>query len=424
MPDEKAIGQLSQVVTPLITDKFEIEQGSSSFYESMSQLSSLVSDNINRGAAQVLNTNSTAVGNVGSGEDDLITYNIAGGTLGTNGEYIHWIATGQFGASLNNKRIRAYLGTSLLFDTGALAITAATDWSMEGEILRVDGTNQRSGARFTSSSSVLSGFSQYAAPTETLSGALTLKLTGTATSDNDIVQRTLIVEKYSAGGASGSLTVKEIDGSPSVGNVNEIKFPNSSLTDNGGGSVTFNSTVVSGRLSLGGTTYFSLPGVEPTTVTTFAMAANQVRYAPILVITPITIDQLAIEVTSAGAGGTTARLGIYNADTSWQPTTLVVDAGTVAVDSTGVKTAGISTTLQPGRYLTAINTDGAPTVRTVRGGAHYMGLNTSLGASSFNISMLATQTYAAFPATATAPTTVGSGGNPFQHYVVLRVSTP
>ena len=190
------------------------------------------------GAVSVLNTNATAVANVGTGEDNLITYSVPGGTLGTNGEYLHWTATGQFGASANTKRIRAYLGTTVLFDTSALAITVATDWSLEGEILRVDGTNARSGARFTSSSATLAGFSQYAAPTETLANALTLKLTGEATANDDITQRALLVEKYTASGALGALAVKEIDGSPSVANVTEIKVTNGTLIDNGNGSVT------------------------------------------------------------------------------------------------------------------------------------------------------------------------------------------
>ncbi len=40
------------------------------------------------------------------------------------------------------------------------------------------------------------------------------------------------------GGGGGSLTVKDIDGTPTVTNVNTINFPNGSVTDDGGGEVT------------------------------------------------------------------------------------------------------------------------------------------------------------------------------------------
>lgn len=182
--------------------------------------------------------------------------------------------------------------------------------------------------------------------------------------------------------------------------------------------------IAHGRAVISGTTQYSIPGVEPTATATQVIAANIVRYCPILVVTPITIDQLMIEVTGAGAGGTTARLGIYVADTSWQPGALIVDAGTVAVDSLGVKAAGVGVTLQPGRYLTALNSDGAPTLRVVRGGGMYTGFNVALGATPGISSPNVAQAYGVFPGTGTAWT--GAGGTalgPLQ-YIWSRISVP
>lgn len=180
-----------------------------------------------------------------------------------------------------------------------------------------------------------------------------------------------------------------------------------------------------GRLKISGTTHYSIPGVEASSAGTFAISANTIRYAPIYVTTPITIDQMAIEVTTGGAASTTARLGIYNADLDWQPTSLVVDAGTVAVDSTGVKIASVNVTLPPGRYLLALNSDGAPTLRRVLGGAMFLGYANTLGASPFIVIPNTTQTYGVLPNPGTAISNISSGSSAStHHYIFLRTSAP
>jgi hypothetical protein len=179
-----------------------------------------------------------------------------------------------------------------------------------------------------------------------------------------------------------------------------------------------------GRLVVGGTTHYSLPGVDAQTPSTFSATAGVVRYAPILIETPITIDQLALEVTTAGAGATTLRMAIYSADAAWQPVALIVDAGTVAADSTGVKAASVNTALPAGRYLTAFNGDGAPTLRCVRGGHHLIGYQSGLGASLYFATLSATQTYGAFPGTPTAIANTPGNAVPIAQCVFLRVSVP
>lgn len=76
----------------------------------------------------------------------------------------------------------------------------------------------------------------------------------------------------------------------------------------------------------------------------------------------ITVDRIAIDVTIAGAGGTKARLGIYNVGTNLYPGSLLLDAGTVAVDATGVKSITINQSLTKGLYFTALVSDGIPTI--------------------------------------------------------------
>jgi hypothetical protein len=180
--------------------------------------------------------------------------------------------------------------------------------------------------------------------------------------------------------------------------------------------------IAEGRPKAGAVISYTLPGVETFAATTLAVSANVIRYFPILVVTPITLDQLAVEVTAAGAGSTTARLGIFNADADWQPGTLVVDGGTVATDSTGVKTATINTTLQPGRYLLALNSDGGATLRGRHGGTRYAGFPAAIGAA-FMATMTKSLAYAAFGSPGTAwDTQLTSSG--FIYIVFCRVSTP
>jgi hypothetical protein len=63
-----------------------------------------------------------------------------------------------------------------------------------------------------------------------------------------------------------------------------------------------------------------------------------------------------------GAAGKLARLGIYDSTgTAGAPGALVVDGGTVTVDTGTTKEVTISTTLQPGVYWLAFVSDGAPT---------------------------------------------------------------
>lgn len=173
-----------------------------------------------------------------------------------------------------------------------------------------------------------------------------------------------------------------------------------------------------------GVTILTIPGVEFTgSVSTAAMVADTLRYAPMFVVTPITLDRIGLEVTTAGAAGKVLRLGIYNADLNWQPTSLVLDAGTVAADSTGQKLITINQALPAGRYLLVLNTDGTPTVRYVTGGQRYMGIN-ALGGAPFHFKMVVSSAYGAFAGTGVAWDTTQSVASAFGHIVVVRVSTP
>lgn len=127
---------------------------------------------------------------------------------------------------------------------------------------------------------------------------------------------------------------------------------------------------VSGYRSKGSTLnqWYSSPNTG-TALTTGAGTVNVLRAIPFVVSKVMTVDQMAINVTTVGAGGAgTARVGIYADNGNNYPGALVVDAGTAVTTSTGVKTftTGLPVDIDPGLYWLAYvhgNSTTAPTVR-------------------------------------------------------------
>ncbi len=81
-------------------------------------------------------------------------------------------------------------------------------------------------------------------------------------------------------------------------------------------------------------------------LTTTAPASSELRLLAFYAPNPRAIDRVGCEITTAGSAGQVARLAVYNADAvTGLPTTVLVDAGTVAVDTLGVKEVLVSATL-------------------------------------------------------------------------------
>jgi hypothetical protein len=137
--------------------------------------------------SKTLNSTTTAVANVGTGEDVLYTYTIPSNTLSANKDMITMSASGRIGASGNSKRIRIYYGSTLLFDTGSLSDITGSSWDAYVRIYRVDATNQKAVVTFISSNSSLLTSILYSTPAETLSGTVVLQVTGEAVSNNEVL---------------------------------------------------------------------------------------------------------------------------------------------------------------------------------------------------------------------------------------------
>lgn len=136
-----------------------------------------------------------------TGEDDLASYLVPADTLHVNGQSLWFEAFGTFANNGNNKRIRVQFtagsGTTLVFDLGSSGSFTGQSWYLRGRIIRTGAATQKAAAGMTTGPS--GGGTGNAANfvttalNQTLSGAITLKVTGEATATSDILLESFIV---------------------------------------------------------------------------------------------------------------------------------------------------------------------------------------------------------------------------------------
>ncbi|MBK7883511.1 MAG: hypothetical protein IPJ81_06730 [Chitinophagaceae bacterium] len=145
-----------------------------------------------------INTNTTQVGNVGGGIDDLMVDTIPANTLSSNGDYIEFYMHFFFASNANSKQIILYLGGTDFYTTGA---QNQNDGSilLKGTIVRTASNTQLiTIEQIVGSSSLFSTQSEYAGGAEDFTTNLALKATGIGVGNNDINQNLMIVKYYPA----------------------------------------------------------------------------------------------------------------------------------------------------------------------------------------------------------------------------------
>ena len=140
-----------------------------------------------------LSVNTTAVGNVGAGEDDLITYTLPAATLGVDGMGVRITAFGQTANNANAKNLKMYFGSTAL-STITLETSSAGGWVLGVVVIRTGATAQIGRVTNAGHGTTWKGGGGASTPAETLSGAVTIKCTGTATANDDIVNALMLVE--------------------------------------------------------------------------------------------------------------------------------------------------------------------------------------------------------------------------------------
>jgi hypothetical protein len=131
--------------------------------------------------------------------------------------------------------------------------------------------------------------------------------------------------------------------------------------------------------------------------TTTAPGQNTLTAVPLYIPNALTLDRIAIDCGTGQVGGA-GRIGIYSSDSNDLPSSLVLDAGQVALTSSGIFPITISLALSPGLYWLAYASQGSgtqPSIRVISGATFPI-------ASSLNT---------------TAPVAAGAGKNGYGHNV-------
>lgn len=144
--------------------------------------------------------NVTAVGNVGVGEDDLMTYTLPAGLLATAKRGVKITAWGTFANNANVKRLKLYFGAVPILDT-LFEVGFAGVWRVAAEVVSTGTDAQEAVAQLVTIASAGSPVSalndlEVSNPNQDDGAAITIKCTGSATSNDDIRQRGMLVETF------------------------------------------------------------------------------------------------------------------------------------------------------------------------------------------------------------------------------------
>lgn len=130
----------------------------------------------------------TTVGNVGTGEDDLLTYALDANSIAVGGA-VRMTAWGVTANNANSKILRTYFGSFVL--NQSVPVSVAGHWWVDVLITPTEKDAQRYVSRLITDTtqSIERG-----TLTENDSAAILIKCTGEATADDDIQQLGMIVE--------------------------------------------------------------------------------------------------------------------------------------------------------------------------------------------------------------------------------------
>lgn len=144
------------------------------------------------------------------------------------------------------------------------------------------------------------------------------------------------------------------------------------------------------------------------TTNTMNMTSGLMYMVPMWITKACTVDRIAL--FSNGTGGATVRLGLYAHDADQMPSSLVLDAGTVTMDSVAFKEITISQSLDIGLYFAACAYQSGTTPNVTNTDSNTMSYGPGLfGATSLSTALLICYTETgitgAFPSTASASST-------------------
>lgn len=139
-----------------------------------------------------LSVNTGSQNNTSTGETDLFTYSLPANTLATNGDSVEITCWGSNTNSANVKTLRVYFGSTVI-STSTIAGGTPYNWLLKGEVFRTGATSQESYCNNQG------GSIDIQTPAATLSGAVTIKITGQGGASSEITGQGMTVKWRSVG---------------------------------------------------------------------------------------------------------------------------------------------------------------------------------------------------------------------------------
>lgn len=145
-------------------------------------------------AVTTANVNTTAVGNAGVGEDNLISYALPASSLSAAGKGVHIVAWGITANNGDAKTVKLYFGSVAIL-TNALTVSVAGKWRIEADVFSTGTDAQDYCAQLvtTGAADVALNDVEIGTATQDDGAAITIKCTGEGTSNNDIVQEGMVI---------------------------------------------------------------------------------------------------------------------------------------------------------------------------------------------------------------------------------------
>lgn len=129
----------------------------------------------------ILSVSTTTVGNSGTTETDLFSFSVPENTLRKDRESLEfWFGGTLLSHATATRQLRVKFGATTIFDSTAQTNTTNYEFSIRGQIIRVNATSQKSIVFLNTTQAQLFVFADYTTSAETLSSASILKLTGQA----------------------------------------------------------------------------------------------------------------------------------------------------------------------------------------------------------------------------------------------------
>jgi hypothetical protein len=139
--------------------------------------------------------NGSGVGNVSTGETDLFTYAMPGATLSADNKAVRLNIFGTFANNGNSKTVKVYFGSTVI-GTPASSSTSTGTWFALCTVIRTSATTQVGWCRTgqNNGASETANLGTVTTPAETMSGSITIKVTGqSGTASNDVLAKGFIV---------------------------------------------------------------------------------------------------------------------------------------------------------------------------------------------------------------------------------------